>query len=212
MCGRCVQGICQLAGEAKRTEKKGTRKDLKNAVSPQQLGVSCLEISSSLHCSVSLYFLVILFCTSSCWLSTVFLHNQQTIRNVMAWITCICLWKTEATKERESQTGVLIRMRKYANLPPLPSRLLANAQSVDTNWMNWMVFDHDNNNCNIMIFRQTWLNPVLGLFISVGLSINCQDQKTELGKNEESLSWKRQRHYKRLTSNRWDGVQPPLSF
>ncbi|KAI3364731.1 hypothetical protein L3Q82_000887 [Scortum barcoo] len=60
------------------------------------------------------------------------------------------------------EAGVLVRLRKHENRPPLPSILLANVQSLDNKLdelRSRMAFQQDIKNCNVLVFTETWLDP-----------------------------------------------------
>ncbi|KAI3376990.1 hypothetical protein L3Q82_000040 [Scortum barcoo] len=79
-------------------------------------------------------------------------------------------------RKRGSRAGVLVRLRKRENRPPLPSILLANVQSLDNKLdelRSRMAFQRDIKNCNVLVFTETWLDPSIpdSAIVPEGLSI-----------------------------------------
>ena len=58
-------------------------------------------------------------------------------------------------------SGILVRLRRRAHHPPLPSILLTNVQSLDNNLDEIrarVAFQRDIRDCNILCFMETWLS------------------------------------------------------
>ncbi|KAI3355795.1 hypothetical protein L3Q82_004356 [Scortum barcoo] len=92
-------------------------------------------------------------------------------------------------RKRGSRAGVLVRLRKRENRPPLPSILLANVQSLDNKLdelRSRMAFQRDIKNCNVLVFTETWLDPSIpdSAIVSEGLSIHRQDRTINSGKSK----------------------------
>ncbi|XP_062243353.1 uncharacterized protein LOC133953442 [Platichthys flesus] len=89
-------------------------------------------------------------------------------------------------RKRGSRAGVLVRLRKRENRPPLPSILLANVQSLDNKLdelRSRMAFQRDIKFCNVMVFTETWLDPSIPdtAIVPKGVSIHRQDRTTNSG-------------------------------
>ncbi|KAI3354708.1 hypothetical protein L3Q82_019203, partial [Scortum barcoo] len=66
--------------------------------------------------------------------------------------------------KRGSRAGVLVRLRKHENRPPLLSILLANVQFLNNKLdelRSRMAFQRDIKNCNVLVFTETWLDPTI---------------------------------------------------
>ncbi|KAL3066110.1 hypothetical protein OYC64_016119 [Pagothenia borchgrevinki] len=66
--------------------------------------------------------------------------------------------------KRGSRAGLLVRLRKRENRPPLPSILLANVQSIENKLdelRSRIAFQRDIKNCNVFIFTETWLHSAI---------------------------------------------------
>ncbi|KAI3362874.1 hypothetical protein L3Q82_001923 [Scortum barcoo] len=92
-------------------------------------------------------------------------------------------------RKRGSRAGVLVRLRKRENRPPLPSILLANVQSLDNKLdelRSRMAFQRDIKNCNVLVFTETWLDPSIpdSAIVPEGLSIHRQDRTINSGKSK----------------------------
>ncbi|KAI3377239.1 hypothetical protein L3Q82_009151 [Scortum barcoo] len=93
-------------------------------------------------------------------------------------------------RKRGSRAGVLVRLRKRENRPPLPSILLANVQSLDNKLdelRSRMAFQRDIKNCNVLVFTETWLDPSSipdSAIVPEGLSIHRQDRTIHSGKSK----------------------------
>ena len=63
-------------------------------------------------------------------------------------------------RKRGKRGGLLVRLRKWAHHAPLPSILLANAQSLDNKVDEIrarVAFQRDIRDCNVLCFTETWL-------------------------------------------------------
>ena len=83
------------------------------------------------------------------------------------------------------QGGLLIRLRRSAHHPLLPSILLANVQSLDNKVDELRArisFQRDIRDCNILCFTETWLSrDILSESVQpVGFSVHCTDRNKEL--------------------------------
>ncbi|KAI3371528.1 hypothetical protein L3Q82_024117 [Scortum barcoo] len=70
-----------------------------------------------------------------------------------------------------------------------PSILLANVQSLDNKLdelRSRMVFQRDIKNCNVLVFTETWLDPLIldSAIVPEGLSIHRQDRTIHSGKSK----------------------------
>ena len=64
-------------------------------------------------------------------------------------------------RRRGTRSGLLVRLRRRAHHPPLPSILLANVQSLDNKVDEQRPstsFQRDIRDCNILCFMETWLS------------------------------------------------------
>ena len=92
-------------------------------------------------------------------------------------------------KRRGRRAGVLVRLRRRAHRPPLPSILLANVQSLDNKLdelRSRLAFQRDIKNCCVLAFTETWLNPLIPDFAIAqdGFSIHRQDRTNDSGKSK----------------------------
>ena len=89
-------------------------------------------------------------------------NNKQTNNSDLPWLPNASPGQCGRQRKRGSRAGVLVRLRKRENQPPLPSILLANVQSLDNKLdelRSRMAFQRDIKNCNVMVFTETWLDP-----------------------------------------------------
>ena len=77
---------------------------------------------------------------------------------------------------RGTRSGLLVRPRRHAHHPPLPSILLANVQSLDNKVDELRVrssFQRDIRDCNILCFTETWLSwYILSESVQPGFSVH----------------------------------------
>ena len=114
---------------------------------------------------------------------------------------------------RGTRSGLLVRLRRRANHPPLPSVLLANVQSLHNYIYELRArisFQRDIRDCNILCFKEKWLSQDI-LFESVqpvGFSVHRADRN-------KSLSGKQGRGECFMINDSWgncDNIQELKSF
>ena len=100
-----------------------------------------------------------------------------------------CCERRRRKTKRGSRAGLLVRLRKRENRPPLPSILLANVQSIENKLdqlRSRIAFQRDIKNCNVFILTETWLNPAIpdSAIVPEGFTIFRQDQTVNSGKSK----------------------------
>ncbi len=98
--------------------------------------------------------------------------------------------KQRPRRKRGSWAGVLVRLRKRENRPPLPSILLAIVQSLDNKLdelRSMMAFQQDVKNCNVYGFHGDLAGPSIpdSAIVPEGVSIHWQDQTIKSRAREE---------------------------
>ena len=92
-------------------------------------------------------------------------NNPPTDNGDSPWLPVAVLPERRRRKtKRGSRAGLLVRLRKRENRPPLPSILLANVQSIENKLdelRSRIAFQRDIKNCNVLILTETWLNPAI---------------------------------------------------
>ena len=83
------------------------------------------------------------------------------------------------------QSGLVVRLRRRAHHPPLPSILLANVQSLDNkvDELKPMIsFQRDIKDCNILCYPETWFSrDILSESVQpVGFSVHRADRNKDL--------------------------------
>ncbi len=93
-------------------------------------------------------------------------------------------------KHGGKHAGIRNRLRKRAHSPPLPSILLANAQSLENKMDDLRArisFQRDIRDCNIFCLTETWLTPSVpdtAVTSSDNFSVLRMDRTAEAGKNK----------------------------
>ncbi len=93
-------------------------------------------------------------------------------------------------KHGGKHAGIRNRLRKRAHSPPLPSILLANAQSLENKMDDLRArisFQRDIRDCNIFCLTETWLTPSVpdtAVTSSDNVSVLRMDRTAEAGKNK----------------------------
>ena len=88
--------------------------------------------------------------------------------------------------KRGRRSGILTRLRRRANRPPLPSVLWANVQTLENKLdLCLRLFCQQGlKNCNILCFSELWLNRDMDNVHLVGFSMHRQKSDSRLGKTE----------------------------
>ena len=174
----------------------------------------CLALSHSSALFSLFFYLVVIYCTLFCIMhsgkaSPIIIYDREqllsiglTVKNtfspppttnkgVLPWrgLPAVPGTRRRGRRKRGSRAGVLVRLRKRENRPPLPSILLANVQSLDNKLdelRSRMAFQRDIKFCNVMVFTETWLDPSIpdSAIVPEGVSIHRQDRTTNSGKSK----------------------------
>ena len=91
----------------------------------------------------------------------------------------------QCRRRRGRRSGLLVRLRRRAHHPPLPSILPANVQSLDNKVDEIrarVAFQLDIRDCNILYFMETWLSRdmLLESVQPLGVFMRCADRNKHL--------------------------------
>ena len=96
-------------------------------------------------------------------------------------------------KKRGKRAGVLVRLRRRSNRPPLPAFMLSNVRSLANKideFSTLIKFNHNFKECSAFCFSETWLNPDIpdcAVVQPPGFSLFIADRDPELSHKSDVL-------------------------
>ncbi len=99
------------------------------------------------------------------------------------------VWVAKSRKRRHrkrgKRAGVLIRLRRHAFRPPLPTILLANVQSLDNKLCELRArisYQRETRDCCVICLTETWMSAMVpdSAIELTGFSVHCSDRTKEL--------------------------------
>ncbi len=149
----------------------------------------------------------LLFCCFSYWMSTLFIvYDRHTLleiappshignRTLSSLMPALCLqtskpfvWAAQQRKRRRKRgkrAGFLVRLRRHAFRPPLPTILLANVQSLDNKLCELQArisYQRETRDCCVICLTETWMSAMVpdSTIELMGFSVHRSDRTKEL--------------------------------